>query len=255
MKKRAQKRDKRERKRKRSKLSLLLKLLITVAVLAGLYFFASSSYFNVTSFEVSGNSYYTEEEILIMGGCQTGGNIFWGSDVGQIRERLERDAYMEKVKIRRALPNTIKIELTERKQVAAVVYDDNYAVIDEDGLVLRKSSVAPHLPLIQGLTISRLEVGQKLEVEESVRLRQVMEIVKVMEDYDMYFIRIAMSESDVKAYVFENLVCQGSPKDLIEAMEKNELQKVIRKLLDDKIERGTLMVSGDSYISFSPEIA
>ena len=29
----------------------------------------------------------------------------------------------------------------------------------------------------------------------------------------MYFIRIAMSESDVKAYVFENLVCQGSPKD------------------------------------------
>ena len=162
MKKRAQKRDKRERKRKKSKLSLLLKLLITVAVLAGLYFFASSSYFNVTSFEVSGNSYYTEEEILIMGGCQTGGNIFWGSDVGQIRERLERDAYMEKVKIRRALPNTIKIELTERKQVAAVVYDDNYAVIDEDGLVLRKSSVAPHLPLIQGLTITR-KLGRFVE--------------------------------------------------------------------------------------------
>ena len=248
------KREKKDRRKKKRKVSLLLKLLIAMAVLAGLYFFASSSYFNVTSFEVTGNSYYTEEEILVMGDCKTGGNIFWGSNVGEIKDRLEKDAYMEEVKVKRVLPNTIRIELTERKQTAAVKYDDNYAIIDNNSLVLRKSSVAPHLPVIQGLTISKLEVGQTLEVEENVRFRQVMEIIDVMEGYDMYFKMIEISESDVKAYVFDNLMCQGSPGDLIDAMEKGELQKVIKNLIDEKIERGALKISGNSYISFSPEI-
>ena len=87
-----------------------------------------------------------------------------------------------------------------------------------------------------------------------MRFRQVMEIIDVMEGYDMYFKMIEISESDVKAYVFDNLMCQGSPGDLIDAMEKGELQKVIKNLIDEKIERGTLKISGNSYISFSPEI-
>lgn len=249
------KREKKERKKRKSKVSLLVKLLITLAVLTGSYFFASSPFFNVTSFEVEGNSYYDKDEILVMGGCKTGNNIFWGSGVGEIKDRLKKDAYMEKVRVKRILPDKIKIELTERKQTAAVIYGDNYAVIDRNFLVLRKSSVAPRLPLIQGLTVSKLEVGQNIEVEEKVRLRQVMEIIDVMEGYDMYFKKIAISKSDVKAYIFDNLVCQGSPKDIIESVEAGELQKAVKYLIDNGIERGTVKVSGDRYISFSPETA
>ncbi len=249
------KRGKRERRKRKSKVSLLVKLLIITAVLTGLYFLASSSLFNVTSFEITGNSYYDNDEILMMGGCKTGSNIFWGSGIGEIKDRLEKDAYMEKVKVKRILPDKIKIELTERKQTAAVMYDDNYAIIDGNSMVLRKSSVAPQLPLIQGMTISKLEVGQTIEVEEKVRLRQVMEIIETMEGYDMYFKKIAVSKAGVKAYVLDNLVCQGKPEDIIESMEKGDLQKSVRYLIDNEVERGTVKVSGDDYISFSPEIA
>lgn len=226
-----------------------------MAILTGLYFFASSSLFNVSSFEVKGNSYYSEDEILVMGDCKTGGNIFWGSGIGEIKDRLEKDAYMEKVRVKRILPDKIRIELTERKQTAAVMYGDNYAVIDGETHVLRKSSVAPQIPLIQGLTISKLEIGQDIEVEEKVRLRQVMEIIEIMEEYDMYFKKIAISESDVKAYVLDDLVCQGSPDDMVESMENGELQKAVTYLFNNDIERGTVKVSGDRYISFSPETA
>ena len=249
------KRGKRERRKRKSKVSLLVKLLIITAVLTGLYFLASSSLFNVTSFEITGNSYYDNDEILMMGGCKTGSNIFWGSGIGEIKDRLEKDAYMEKGKVKRILPDKIKIELTERKQTAAVMYDDNYAIIDGNSMVLRKSSVAPQLPLIQGMTISKLEVGQTIEVEEKVRLRQVMEIIETMEGYDMYFKKIAVSKAGVKAYVLDNLVCQGKPEDIIESMEKGDLQKSVRYLIDNEVERGTVKVSGDDYISFSPEIA
>ena len=82
------KRGKRERRKRKSKVSLLVKLLIITAVLTGLYFLASSSLFNVTSFEITGNSYYDNDEILMMGGCKTGSNIFWGSGIGEIKDRL-----------------------------------------------------------------------------------------------------------------------------------------------------------------------
>ena len=153
-----------EKKRKKKRISLWVKLLLIVAVCAGLYFFASSSYFNVTSFQVEGSTYYSEDEILTMGNCKTGGNIFWGSGLADIKDRLEKDPYMAKVRIKRILPDKIKIEITERTQIGAVVYGDNYVVIDKDENVLRKTEVEPQLTLIKGLTISKIEVGQPIEV-------------------------------------------------------------------------------------------
>lgn len=243
----------REKKRKKSKISPLIKLLILIVVGVGLYFFASSSFFDVTEFEVKGNSYYSEDEILVMGNCKTGGNIFWGSNCSDIKSRLEKDAYMEKVKVRRILPDKISIELTERKQIAAVVYGDNYVVVDGSGIVLRKTQVEPQITLLQGLTISKLEVGQTIEVEQKVQFRQIMEMLEIMEDSDMYFKKIEISEAGVKAYVLDYLVCSGTPQNLMEAMQKGNLQKVVKGLFDINIERGTIKVSGGEYISFSPE--
>lgn len=243
---------KRKEKKRKKRISLWVKLLIFVVVCAGLYFFASSSYFNVAEFEVEGSTYYSEDEILIMGDCKTGNNIFWGSSIGDIKDRLEKDPYMADVKIKRILPDKIKIEITERVQVGAVVYGDNYVVIDKDETVLRKTEVDPQLPLIKGLTISKIEVGMPLEVEEKVKMRQIMDMIASMNETDMYFKTIEISDAGVKAYVLDYLVCSGTPQNITEAMETGNLQKVIKGLFDINIERGTVKVSGDDYISFSP---
>ena len=241
-----------EKKRKKKRISLWVKLLLIVAVCAGLFFFASSSYFNVTSFQVEGSTYYSEDEILTMGNCKTGGNIFWGSGLADIKDRLEKDPYMAKVRIKRILPDKIKIEITERTQIGAVVYGDNYVVMDKDENVLRKTEVEPQLTLIKGLTISKIEVGQPIEVEEKVQMRQIMDMIVSMNESDMYFKSIEISEAGVKAYVLDYLVCVGTPQNITQAMETGNLQKVIRGLFDINIERGTVKVSGDDYISFSP---
>lgn len=243
----------REKKRRKSKVSPLVKLLVIVVLGAGLYFFASSSFFDVAAYEVKGNSYYSKDEILTMGNCKTGGNIFWGSGCKDMKQRLQRDAYMEEVKVKRILPDTIRVELTERKQLAAVVYGENYVVIDKNATVLRKTKVEPQLTLIYGLTISKLEVGQLMEAEQKVQLRQTLEMLGTMESYDMYFTKIEMSKAGVKAYVLDYLVCEGTPQNLMESMKTGNLQKVIKGLFDQNIERGTVKVSGDDYISFSPE--
>ncbi len=244
----------RDNKRRKKRMGFWPKFLIVVITGVVIYLFASSSMFDVKSFEVTGNSYYSDDEIITMGNCSTGGNIFWGSNVGDIKNRLEKDPYMEKVRVKRVLPDKIRIEITERTQVAAVVYGENYVVIDSEETVLRKTEVEPQLTLIRGLTISGIEVGEPIEVEEKVSMRQIMDLITSMKENDMYFKAVELYEAGVKAYVLDNLVCEGTTQSITEAMTSGNLQKTIIKLFDSNIERGTINVSGDEYISFSPEL-
>ena len=143
--------------------------------------------------------------MCIRDSCKTGENIFWGSGLADIKDRLEKDPYMAKVRIKRILPDKIKIEITERTQIGAVVYGDNYVVIDKDENVLRKTEVEPQLTLIKGLTISKIEVGQPIEVEEKVQMRQIMDMIVSMNESDMYFKSIEISEAGVKAVSYTHL--------------------------------------------------
>lgn len=210
--------------------------------------------FNITTFVIDGNAYYTEDEILVMGNCKTGENIFWGPTVGEIRERLEKDAYMAEVTVKRSLPSTVEIHITERRQLAAVVYGEKYVVIDGSGIVLRKTGTEPKVTIIRGLTVSKLTLGEPLEVEEKVLLRQTLEMLSSMEAGDLYFKKVEISTRQVRAHVYDHLICQGTPENLTAAIRAGQLQLVIQELFDREIERGTIKVSGEDYISFTPKI-
>lgn len=245
---------KKKRDRRKKRMNPLVKLLILVLIIGGTAGIMSTSSFDVANFEIEGNSYYSDEEIMVMGDCKTGGNIFWGAGLSEIKERLSKDAYMEDVKVRRSLPSTVVIEITERKQTAAIVYGDNYVVIDQDGIVLRKTSVEPKITVIRGLTISKLAVGETIETEETVLFRQTMEMLAAMQKGDLYFKKVEISKVQIKAYIYDHLLCEGSPEDLMEAIDTGKLQVVMQELYEKDIERGTIKVSGADYISFTPEI-
>ena len=161
---------------------------------------------------------------------------------------------MEEVTVTRSLPDTISIQITERRQTAAIVYGEKFVVIDSEGTVLRKTSVQPKITVIKGLTISRLNVGELLETEENVLFRQTLEMLASMEKGDMFFKKIELSNLQIRAFVYDSLICQGTPEHLMEAMETGQLQAVIQELYNQDIERGTIQVSGDDYISFTPKI-
>ena len=241
-------------KRKKRRIKFVVKLGVFLLICGTVVFLLKAPFFNVTKFEVEGNNYYTEDEILVMGNCKTGGNIFIGTDIGDIRTRLEKDAYMASVKVKRVLPYTIRTELVERRQTAAIVYGEKYVVVDSDGTVLRKTGVMPQITVLRGLTISKLSVGEKIEAEEKVLLRQTLQLLKVMESSNMYFKSIELSEGEIKAYILDNLICRGTPENIMKAMEEDSLQLVVQELFDRKIERGTIQISGEKTISFTPKI-
>ena len=210
--------------------------------------------FDIKAYELEGNHYYSDEEVMVLGNCRTGGNIFWEADLSSIQERLMKDAYMEEVTVKRSLPSTVRITIKERRQTAAIVYGEKFVVIDGDGVVLRKTSVEPKITVIRGLTISKMNVGEPIETEESVLFRQTLEMLESVEKGNMYFKKIEISKVQIRAYVDDSLICQGKPDQLMEVIEDGKLQIVIQELLDKKIERGTIKIGGDDYISFTPKI-
>ncbi len=247
-------RKKKARKKRKRRTNPFVVLLILIALAAGILVFLNSSFFDVEEFTVEGNRYYLDDEILTMGNCKTGKNIFWGTDCSDIKARLEKDAYMAEVKVSRKLPRTISIELTERKQVGAIVYGAKYVVIDANGTVLRKTEVDPEVTILRGFTISKLEMGQTIEVEESVLFRQALDLLVAMDANNMYFKAISVGKTTTKAYILDNLICSGSTDDITAALKAGKIQIVTEKLFDDDIERGTIKVSDGSDISFTPKI-
>ena len=81
-----------------------------------------------------------------------------------------------------------------------------------------------------------------------------IKMLNTMKDGDMYFKMIDVSKVVIKAYIYDNLVVKGTPGEITDAIESGELQKVVTDLFDQKISRGTIVMGGSSYMSFSPDL-
>ena len=104
-------RNKRKRKRGKGRLGPLFKLLCAGAV------------------AVTGNSRYSQEEIIKATGIQTGDNLFRMNKYQIAHQVLQGLPYVEELTIRRALPSTIVITVKEWDAVARVEAPGTSAVV------------------------------------------------------------------------------------------------------------------------------
>jgi len=247
----AQKKEKKNRKRKKKRYFLVFPGIIAAAVL--LYFFFSSSLFDIKAIEVTGNDHHTAGEIIDMAGAELGVPIF-KIDKKDMTASLKEDPYIKEIKIGRRLPSTLTIEVIERKEAAAVAYGNSFILIDPDCIILRRVDEQPEVPLLVGLTILNMQPGESFKAEQVNVLENTMALLKAMDSNGLYFKKIDISDVIVKAYIYDNLVCQGKPENILEAMNNGNLEAVLVDLMEENIKRGTINLGGNGYCSFSPEI-
>lgn len=250
-------REDRIRRRKIRRARALTAFFVVVIIGAAIFYCLTGEYFNVDNFKINGNSYYSADEVLTLGNAKKGGNIFIGTKYKEIKERLLRDTYIKKVVFEKELPSTVIINITERKQLGIIDYGSYYLIIDEEGTYLRKTDIMPEITTIRGFTLNDLTLGSQIGVEEEVQFKSALRVLKAMNDYDMFFYAIEPCEGDIKAYVLENLICQGTAENIESVLETNALQGAVAKLLSEGIERGTLKITNNSTsdgIIFSPII-
>lgn len=124
-------RNKRRRRRGRGRFGPLFKLLCALAVLVALTM-GATVFFQVESVEVTGNSRYTRDEVVQATGIQVGDNLFHMNKY-QIADRvLEELPYSKELSIRRRLPSTIVITMSEWEGVAVVQAPASGTVVEEE---------------------------------------------------------------------------------------------------------------------------
>lgn len=140
---------------------------MVVLIAAGVWF-SINMLFKVAGFEVSGESPYTQEEIVAAFGGEVGDAMFSFSAGGTAREMEKTLPYLQQVTIRRRLPGTVVFEVTPAVEKYVLAYEGQYAVLSAERKVLQVTGQAPAgLIEIQGLAAPVAIPGQPLAQDEA----------------------------------------------------------------------------------------
>lgn len=243
-----------KRKRKLKKPGFFTRVFIVLGILIALIAFSMSGFFTVDTIDVQGNKYYTDEEITNLAHATTGRNLIYKLNKRQMFKYLEKNPYIEEARVYRRLPSTIVINVTERIQVAALTYGDQYLIIDGKGTLLRITNTKPKLTIVTGFKVKKVELGEQVGVSNTDLFKNLLSLLCSMQSGDVYFTKINVTELFITANVYDSLVVRSKYKDLKDTIDKGRLHKVLDELFKRNIKRGTITISSDGYASFTPEL-
>ena len=239
-----------------ARLRLLSIILIAVLSVAA-FIFSLSGFFTVAYIEVKGNSHFTGEEIRNIAHAVPGHNIIYDPGKKQITEYLEQNPYIKTARVGRKLPSTLVITVEERDENFAFRYDDDYLIMDEDGILLRKSRTEPKLTMVSGMIVNRIKLGEVIGTEKKPVFDKLIELMKEVKKGDLYFVSIDISDmagggNNVKANIFDTLVVDTDYDTLLDAVKTGKLHFIVSKLADMGIKRGTIRFNEGGTASYQP---
>ena len=113
--------------------------LFLVVVTAGIVL-SLTVLFHVDEIMVTGESRYTQEEIVQVSQLKTGENLFM-NDTRGAAERIQSSLpYVGSVRISRKLPGTLVIQVDDVMVAGAVQYNNGYLVVGANGKALEQVS-------------------------------------------------------------------------------------------------------------------
>lgn len=113
-----------------SKVVIIFSLILIVVIV--LYTSLNSGIFNSDNIEIEGNKYVESEYIIKSLEVNNNKNIF-RYNIKDMEEILLNNKYIDKVEIKRLLPNTLKVSIIEKEIVANLYNEEIYCYIDKEG--------------------------------------------------------------------------------------------------------------------------
>ncbi len=169
------------KKTRRTVFYIVLFVLISVAFLAVSVFV----FLKVKAIEVEGISKYSYEEIMELVPIYEGNNIY-SFDSDEIEEALKRDLpYVGEVEIKRDLPTTVVISITEEQPIYSAEIAGDIYVLSSKLKVLEKLPLEEKdetLAQIQLFSVRKCIVGSQLEFTDSRTLDSILLLYETFED-------------------------------------------------------------------------
>jgi len=203
-----------------------LTLLVLIIIGGVFYFIAFSSTFQIKEIKISGNQKISSENIKILIEEKLNKKILLFDsksiflvNLNEINKIvLEKFLQLSQVNLERKFPNKIIVKIEERKPAAIFYSNENYFLIDKEGVIFEKiSELSQQILKIKNLTITtELKLGDK--AIEKNKLSQILEIEsKLREDLKIPLAELSIaSEERINAKTSEGWEIYLNPKNNID---------------------------------------
>lgn len=251
--------SKKEYKQSSKKSSLATKIvLMVVAFLFVIVFVFVSGSFNVVEIVVENNDLLSSEQIISFSRIEKGTNIFAISKKN-IQANLKENPYINEVKIKRMLPNKLKLIIDERSVDYVLQLANSYIYVNRQGYVLEISSEKPNVLVLVGLTtdLSNIKENDRLIEADLQKMNAVMKIMETATNSGLASSITKVDVSNEKDYAiyFET---EGKMAYLGNGTDLNTRFLYIKKLLEiHQGIPGEIIVNGDlntEYVYFRKTI-
>ena len=241
--------EQRKRKKRKTKLIIMLMTIIIVCIIA---YISTSPTLKIKKISIKGNEQLTKEKVQEIAGIKTGDNIFF--KIGKVLEaKLEQNGCVEEAKVRKIYPNTVEIELTERKKQFQIKTEtENYIYIDEQGYIVGNSTEKLGVPTIIGMSIKETEINSIKRLEEK-DLEKMENILQILDECKKIEIVDKITEINVESEYLVKLENEGIIINLGDSYDlKNKMYYVSAILKQEKENQGTIYVNGNLNEGFLP---
>lgn len=196
----------------------LFLLLIVVAAFVGW------DYFRVARVSVVGGDEAMSARVQELANIPLGENMLRLS-LEQVEERVETDAYIRVLSVRRAWPDTIEIAVQKRSVFAAAEYNGGYVLLAEDNHVLEVTDllIDMQLPIYRGLNLVSPEEGKPLQNERVYELAILQEVVNALVAHELFerVQAVDVSQTEAVRLVLTN-------RTQVNLGDRNELENKLR---------------------------
>lgn len=247
----------RRNKYRKVKIGILYTVMILAILTAGIAI-GVSVLFKIDTIQVVGESRYDPQKIISLSGVEKGENLITIDTAQGETAIMSQMPYLETVRIKRQIPSTVNIEITEAQAAGCIAYQNQYVIISGSGRVLELSQTPlKGLPVIKGAVIKEAELSQKIVLEDETVLTLISDIetaraaagLTPVTEFDL-----TNPVSPTVTYDGRIIIKLGIPTDL-----EYKLQTAVAVLASEDMktaQRGTLDVSlaadkGRSY--FKPD--
>ena len=154
-------RHRRSRRKREGNFAFLYRLL-TFVMICGAIVAALSLFFKADQIFVTGTSRYSQQQVLQASGIRQGGNLFLLNKHQAAAAITDQLPYVESVRIRRQLPNALRIEITECTHPLALEQDGALWLLNGNGKLIDKlqPGQGESCPLVTGLTLTSPQLAQ-----------------------------------------------------------------------------------------------
>lgn len=168
---------KRARRNKIRRKLLLICLIIVVIVLI----LTHAPFMKISKINCFGNEKISSEDIISTSKICKGNNIFRVNKNKAI-ENIKELPYVKDVVIRRKLPSTMNINVTECVVSSYVNMKNTYIYLDDEGKILEKSDVPPQnvCPILNGVTLTEQTVNKPAVFKNSKQFDIYKEVISVI---------------------------------------------------------------------------